>query len=227
QLVEIILEEQVTVCSFTFGIPSQEVIVDLKQAGMYLIGTATNVKEAKENEIAGLDAVIAQGSEAGGHRGGYTSAEEGNGIGLMSLIPQVADHINIPVIAAGGIMDGRGMMASICLGAKAVQLGTAFLTSRESGANPVHKDAIKQASEDDPLLTRAFSGKWARGINNTFIEVMKKHESKWPAFPVQNAFTKAIRKAAGAQKNKEYMSLWAGQSVRLAKSETAGDLVMR
>ena len=227
ELVQLIKKEQIPVCSFTFGIPSKEVISEMKQAGIFLVGTATTVREAIENEKAGMDAVVAQGSEAGGHRGGYIQSEQGNLIGLMSLIPQMVDHVTIPVIGAGGIMDGRGVMASICLGAAAAQLGTAFLTSKESGAKEVHKEAIRNASEDDTTLTRAFSGKWARGINNTFIEEMKKHEPTLPTFPVQNALTQRIRKAAGAQENKEFMSLWSGQSVRLAKRETAGELVKR
>ena len=126
-----------------------------------------------------MDAVVVQGSEAGGHRGNFISGHEESLIGLMSLIPQVADQVTIPVIAAGGIMDGRGLMAALNLGAKAVQMGTAFLTCEESGAHPVHKEAILHAKDEDTTLTRAFSGKWARGIQNKFTNEMQEHEAEY------------------------------------------------
>jgi len=223
--IEILIEEHVPVCSFTFGIPSKEVITRLKQNDMLLIGTAATVKEAVEIENCGMDMVVVQGSEAGGHRGNFINPHQESMIGLMSLVPQVVDCVGIPVIAAGGIMDGRGLMAAICLGAQAVQMGTAFLTCIESGANRLHKEAILQAHEDQVILTRAFSGKWARGIQNQFISAMQEHETAFPVFPVQNSLTQSIRKAAAAQGNPDYMSLWSGQSPRLAKSQTADELI--
>jgi nitronate monooxygenase len=143
----------------------------------------------------------------------------------MSLIPQVVDTVSLPVIAAGGIMDGRGLMASICLGAKGVQMGTAFLTCKESGAHQVHKDTILNSNEDQTVLTRSFSGKWARGIKNKFILEMQKHETFLPDFPVQNTLTQDIRKTSNAQNNQDFMSLWSGQSPRLAKSQTVKSLI--
>ncbi|KAA9028530.1 NAD(P)H-dependent flavin oxidoreductase [Niallia endozanthoxylica] len=222
---EIVIEEKVPVCSFTFGIPSKEVISRLKEHQMILIGTATTVREALENQENGMDMVVVQGSEAGGHRGNFSNSHQESLIGLMSLIPQAVDCVRIPVIAAGGIMDGRGVMAAICLGAKAVQMGTAFLTCQESGAHRLHKEAILQSDEDQVILTRAFSGKWARGINNQFISTMHENEASFPAFPVQNTLTQSIRKTAAAQNNPDYMSLWSGQSPRLAKSLTAEELI--
>lgn len=138
----------------------------------------------------------------------------------MSLIPQVVDQVSIPVVAAGGIMDGRGLMASLCLGAMGVQMGTAFLTCIESGAHPIYKEAITQAKEDQIVLTRVFSGKFARGIKNKFIEEMEKHEDSLPDFPVQNALTQPIRKASSSQQNPDFLSLWSGQSPRLAKNQS-------
>ncbi|WP_156291028.1 NAD(P)H-dependent flavin oxidoreductase [Oceanobacillus salinisoli] len=223
----IIIEEKIPICSFTFGVPSQEIIHELKQHGIIVVGTATTVKEAQEIENRGMDVIVAQGSEAGGHRGNFMNTTEEGLIGTMSLIPQVADAVNIPVIAAGGIMDGRGLMASVFLGAKAVQMGTAFLTCTESGAHPLHKQAILQASEDEMTLTRAFSGKTARGLNNSFMKHMKEHESSLPEFPVQNHLTNRIRKAAALQNQQEYMSLWSGQSPRLAKHQTVKELINR
>lgn len=222
--IKVVIEEKVPICSFTFGIPSEEVIAELKDANIILMGTATTVREAVETENAGMDLVVAQGSEAGGHRGSFVNRDQQSLIGLMSLIPQVVDTISIPVIAAGGIMDGRGVMASICLGAKGVQMGTAFLTCVESGAHQVYKEAIFNAKEDDTVLTRSFSGKWARGIKNTFISEMD-NEPSFPNYPVQNTLTQDIRKTSALQSNPDFMSLWSGQSPRLAKYQTVKSLM--
>ncbi len=225
--IKVVMEEKVPICSFAFGIPSKEVIAELKQHNIILIGTATTVNEAVENEKAGMDMVVIQGSEAGGHRGGFHKQEQENvdSIGLMSLLPQAVDHISIPAVAAGGIMDGRGFAASLCLGAQGVQMGTAFLTCTESGAHKVHKEAILNIAEDQTVFTRAFSGKWARGIKNPFILEMQEHEGYLPDFPVQNTLTQEIRKAAAAENNPDFMSLWSGQSAKLAKSQTVKSLV--
>ncbi|MEK4563905.1 nitronate monooxygenase [Alkalihalobacillus sp. FSL R5-0424] len=226
-LIDVIIEERVPVCTFTFGIPSHSIIERLKRHNIVVIGTATTVKEAIEIERAGLDMVILQGSEAGGHRGTFLHTEEEGLIGLMALIPQAIRLIHIPIIAAGGIMDGRALMAARCLGADAVQMGTAFLTCTESGASDIHKKAITKATDSQTILTSVFSGKKARGINNTFIRVMQKHEEDLPAFPIQHILTKSIRQESMKQKNREYMSLWSGQSPMLATVQTAGELIER
>jgi nitronate monooxygenase len=223
--VYILIEEKVPICSFTFGIPSTEIITKLKKHEIIVLGTATTVREAIMNERAGIDAVVVQGTEAGGHRGTFIGDFEQSLIGLMALVPQVADSISIPVIAAGGIMDGRGIMAAKCLGAFGVQLGTAFLVCQESGANTAHKDAIIKANEEQAVLTRAFSGKMARGIHNHFIGEMDVHEELLPEYPLQNELTKEIRKASTAAGNPEFMSLWGGQSPRLAKKQTVLELM--
>ncbi|SES67486.1 nitronate monooxygenase [Salinibacillus kushneri] len=225
--INVIMEDKVPICSFTFGIPSKDVIKSLKKQGIILAGTATTVKEAMEIEKSGLDIVIVQGSEAGGHRGNFITDHMESLIGLMALIPQVVDHVRIPVIAAGGIMDGRGLMASICLGAKGVQMGTAFLSCVESGAKEIHKEEIRHAREDQIVLTRSFSGKWARGIQNKYISEMKAKEASLPGFPVQNTLTKGIRKASALQQNRNYMSLWSGQSPRLATNLTVKSLMKK
>lgn len=221
--IEVILNEHVPVCSFTFGIPDDDIVKEMKKRGIFVIGTATTVREAQLVEQANMDAVVVQGSEAGGHRG--TFHEQEHLIGTMALLPQVVDSVSIPVIAAGGIMDGRGLMASLNLGAEAVQLGTAFLTTKECGANPVHKSALLHATEDETVLTKAFSGKTARGLNNEFIDSMKRYETKLPPFPYQNAFTTKLRTVAAKQNNKQYMSLWSGQAPRLTKDVTANELL--
>lgn len=219
----VIIDEKVPVCSFTFGVPSKEIMTELKKHGIFLIGTATTVAEVLLNQEIGMDAVVLQGSEAGGHRG--TFASDDNPIGLMSLIPQVTAHVSIPVIAAGGIMNGRGINDTLNLGAQAVQLGTAFLTCRESGAHPVYKEAILNLIDDQTVLTRIYSGKWARGIKNKFYQELKDYEVELPEFPIQNTLTSAIRKAAAQQNNPDYMSLWAGQNARFARKLTVKDLM--
>ena len=222
---DVILNENVPVCSFTFGLPDKTVIEKLKAKGIITIGTATTVEEAIHIEQIGIDIVVVQGSEAGGHRGNFLANTEDSLIGLMSLIPQVVDHVGIPVIAAGGIMDGRGLIASLCLGAKAVQMGTAFMLTEESGTQEVHAQAILRAKEDETTLTRAFSGKYARGIRNEFMNRLRGYEENLPPFPIQNSLTQSIRKGASSKKNAEYMSLWCGQSPRLAKKQTVAKLI--
>lgn len=222
---EVIIEEDVPICSFTFGVPSKETIKKLKDNGIILVGTATTVREAILIEKLEMDVVVAQGYEAGGHRGSFLNRSEDGAIGTMSLVPQIADAVDLPVVAAGGIMDSRGLRAAMFLGAKAVQMGTAFLTCQESGANELHKKAILNAEEDETTLTRSFSGKMARGLKNQFIREMKEKEKELPDYPIQNYLTNPIRKVANEQQKKEYMSLWSGQSPRLAKNQTVGELI--
>lgn len=215
--------------SFTFGILPLEAIEAIKRRGLFLIGTATNVEEAIALEKAGVDAVVTQGSEAGGHRGTFTGDFSAAMIGTISLVPQVADAVDIPVIASGGIMDGRGIAAALALGASAVQLGTAFLTCSEAGVPNSYKEAILHAREDQTRITRAFSGRPARGIVNRFmteVESSGGSDSIAP-FPLQNSLTRPLRAAAAKQDRAEFLSLWAGQGVRLARRQTATDLVAR
>jgi nitronate monooxygenase len=215
--IESILKERVPICSFTFGTPSKEIVKELNKEGIKVIGTATTVEEALINQECGVDLIVAQGSEAGGHRGTFLGTYEESMIGTFSLIPQVVDAVKLPIIAAGGVMDGRGIIASLALGAKGVQMGTAFLTIKESGAKAIHKRAILEAGETSTTITSAFSGKPARGISNTFTSVMKEYKNLFLPYPIQNELTKEIRKEAGNQNNKELMSLWSGQSPRLSK----------
>ncbi|WP_363549427.1 nitronate monooxygenase [Caldifermentibacillus hisashii] len=223
--IQIVLKYEVPVCSFTFGIPQREIIDKLNNYGIITIGTATTVKEAIMNEAAGMNMIVVQGSEAGGHRGSFAESFDHSMIGTMALIPQVSDQVSIPIIAAGGITDGRGVLASLVLGAKAVQMGTAFVTCKESGANELHKKAILNATEEQAVITGAFSGKPARGLNNAFIKKMKEHETIFPAYPIQNMLTQDIRSEAAKQKNKEFMALWCGQNPRLSKNLHAAELI--
>lgn len=222
---EVLLEEKPPVVSFHFDIVPAQVVERLHKAGCKVIGTATNVAEARAWEEAGTDYICAQGSEAGGHRGTFMGPFEQSMTGTLALVPQVADAVKVPVIAAGGIMDGRGIAAALLLGASAVQMGTAFLTCPESGAHPLYKQALLEAKGDPTVVTRTFSGRPARGLHNTFIERMRPYEAQVPPYPIQNALTTEIRQAAAKAGRIEYMSLWAGQGVGLCRSLPAAMLV--
>ena len=213
--------------SVTFGLPPADSVTAAKARGMRVLGTATTVAEAVALEQAGVDAVIAQGSEAGGHRGSFIGDPAANLVGTMALVPQVADAVAVPVIASGGIMDGRGIAAALALGATAVQMGTVFLTSDEAGIPAAHKAAILSAREDQTRLTRAFSGRPARGIVNRFMEAVEDPAAADAVlpFPLQNALTRPLRTAAGKAGRAEFLSLWAGQGLRLAQRRPAGELV--
>ena len=221
----VVVEEQVPVLSFTFGIPDETQLLSLKEAGVVTFGTATSVREARELEAAGVDLVTAQGSEAGGHRGTFTGRFEASMVGTLALVPQVVDSVGVPVVASGGIMDGRGLAAVLVLGAAGAQMGTAFLTCPESGAHPGHKEAVLGAGEEDTAVTRAFSGKPARGLRNRFMDEVERRAEEIPPYPVQNANTRDIRAAAAEQNKPEYLSLWAGQAARLSRRVPAARLV--
>lgn len=224
---EAVIEAGVPVFSFTFGALDAARIQRLQAAGTCVVGTATTVVEARHLEATGVDMIVAQGAEAGGHRGTFLGDAADGLVGTMALVPQVVDAVSIPVIASGGIMDGRGMAAARILGAEAVQMGSAFLACDESGAKPAHKQAVLVAGDTPTAVTRAFSGKPARGLRNRFIDTLGPFEHELPDYPVQNAWTKDIRATAGARDRPEFMSLWAGQAAGMARAEGAGALVAR
>jgi nitronate monooxygenase len=219
--IELILQCGVKYCSFTFDLPPEDAVKELKKAGCGLIGTASSVEEAILMEERGMDAVVLQGSEAGGHRGSFLKSKGESSIGLMALIPQTTDVINIPVIAAGGIMDYRGVKAALTLGAQGVQVGTAFLICHESYAHPAYKQKIISENETTTRLTKLFSGKEARGIVNKWMEDKKLDEVRSLPYPYQNTLTKPMRQQAALQNNPEQMSLWAGQGIRSLNKETS------
>ncbi len=226
---QVLLDEKVPVISTAFGILPEDKMSLAKEKGVKIITMATTVNEAIQSEQAGADLIVAQGSDAGGHRGTFdlSSSPYGANIGTFSLVPQIVDHVNVPVIAAGGIMDGRGLVASLALGASGVQLGTVFLPSEESAAHPEYKKQLLESTEESTVITKSFSGRPARGIQNRFIREFES-SAKPVAFPTQNTLTSDIRKAAAKQNDPEYMSLWAGQGTRLfrtRKEEQASDIV--
>ncbi|MFT4399557.1 nitronate monooxygenase [Bacillus sp. SW14] len=211
--ISIILKHNVRACSFTFGIPPDETIQALKKNGCCLIGTATVPQEAIMLEERGMDIIVLQGSEAGGHRGSFLPVSGEAALGLMSLIPQAADAVSVPVIAAGGIADRRGVQAAHCLGAQGVQVGTLFLMCEQCEASETYKGELKRARGTDTRLTSLFSGKPARGIVNQWMKEQQAEEANALPYPLQNTLTKPMRKQAAREKDSGYMSLWAGQSV--------------
>lgn len=216
---QVLLDEGVLIISTAFGVLPPGAMKVVKEKGITVMMMVTTVNEAILAEQSGADIIVAQGSDAGGHRSTFDVKRFPNGanIGTFSLIPQVVDSVNVPVIAAGGIMDGRGLAAALALGAKGVQIGTAFLPTIESGAHPAYKEALLNSTEESTVITKSFSGRPARGIANTFIKEFEKSAVHPLAFPTQNTVTGDIRKEAAKQNNPEYMSLWAGQGTRLLK----------
>ena len=234
----VVLEEKVPVFSFTFGCVSTEVIRELHKNGTVVIGTATTVEEAVFLEAAEVDAVVAQGSEAGGHRGSFlvpqaippaipqAIPQATPFMELRALVAQTAETIQIPIIASGGIMNGGAIADNLARGAFGVQLGTAFLTTDESGAHPKYKEALLRTKTDTTVMTRAFSGKWARGMRNEFIHLLETYEGNIPDYPIQNALTRTVRNWAAKTNRPEYMSLWSGQAAHLCRCMPASQLVL-
>lgn len=214
-----VLDYNPPVVSFVFGFVSKEIIDDLHSRGILVIGTACNTEEAIEWERLGADAISAQGYEAGGHRGNIT--EEGSpGLGIFALIPEITEAVKIPVIAAGAIMDGKGILAAQTLGAAAVQLGTAFIMSPEAGIAEPYKQAICNAkSGSDTVLTRAFSGKHARSIRNAWVKETEKQDLI-PMYPVTNALTQPLRKESAGRSSSDNMSLYVGQGLKKATKDS-------
>jgi len=222
--ISILIEEQIPIVSFTFGIIDEESVVKLKQQGIVLVGTATSVKEALLLEKIGVDAVVAQGIEAGGHRGSFLDDEPLPMVGTFVLVPEIGAHISKPVIAAGGIKSGKTIKAAFSLGAKAVQIGTAFIASDESLAIPSYKTALQKAQVTDSAVTRAFSGRWARGIRNVFMDAVEEAGLTIPPYPVQNVITAGLRAKAQQADRKEFTNLWAGQAAAGALTGPSGDI---
>jgi nitronate monooxygenase len=202
-------------------------IARCRELGILTVGTATTVREAVTLEADGVDAIVAQGAEAGGHRGTFLDGFEESLIGTMALVPQVVDAVSVPVIASGGIMDGRGIAAALALGADLAQMGTAFLTTEESGINEAYKALLPASRAEQSRVTRAFSGRPARGIENAFMREADAIAADILPYPMQNALTRPMRTAGGKAGNTDMLSLWAGQGAPLARRETTADLVAR
>ncbi|MER5357919.1 nitronate monooxygenase [Streptomyces sp. NPDC002785] len=221
----ILLEDPVPAVSFTFGCPTRDTLDAFAGVGTYTVVTVTTPEEAQTAQWAGADAVCVQGVEAGGHQSTHRDdpQTDGTGIGLLSLVAQVRETVQVPIIAAGGLMRGSQMAAVLAAGAEAAQLGTAFLICPESGANPLHKQALTNPLFVRTALTRAFSGRPARGLVNRF---MREHGPYAPAaYPQVHYLTAGLRKAAAKAGDAQGMALWAGQGHRMARELPAGRLI--
>jgi nitronate monooxygenase len=220
-----VLDIRPAVFSMHFNQLSKEALAELRARGILIETTVTNVAEARHAQGLGLDFVVAQGAEAGGHRGTFIGAAEDSMIGTLALVRTIVRSCSIPVVAAGGIMDGAGLAAVLALGACGAQIGTAFLPVDESGAPEVHKQSLFDAAMPETVLTRAFSGRPARGIRNAFIRRAEAGDFPILPFPVQNKATGPLRAAAARQGNPDYVSLWAGQGYALSRRLSAAALI--
>ncbi len=223
---EAILAARPTAMSSMMGVLPEDFVARLKEAGIKWFATVTSVAEARAAAEAGADALIAQGAEAGGHRGAFVASEaERAAIGLFALLPAVCDAVELPVIAAGGIADARGIAAALLLGASAVQIGTGFLRTPEAGIASAWANALATAQPEDTALTRAFSGRTGRGLATDYVRAAAKPEAPPPApYPVQRGLTQAMRDAAARNNDISRMQAWAGQSARLAPARPAGEV---
>ncbi|SFJ46538.1 nitronate monooxygenase [Bosea sp. OK403] len=222
--IEALIEAAPPVISFVFGVPSPRIVEACRSRGIRTIGNATTVEEAHAIEAAGIDLVLASGAEAGGHRVSFLEPPERSLVGTFALIPQVRDAVRIPVIAAGGIADGRGVAAAMALGADGVQVGTAFLACAESGASPLYRAALLSDRARHTTLTRVFSGRLARAICNGYSEEMAAYGDDLAPYPAQNWLTNSLRGAAIERGRDDLLSIYAGQSAALLCHRTAGEL---
>ena len=222
--VEAVLAARPAVFSFIYGVPPADVLNECRRLGIVTFGTATNVAEAEALDAAGIDVIVASGLEAGGHRSSFLRPVA-ESLAVSALVPQVADRVRRPVIAAGGIADGRGAVAAFVLGAHGVQVGTAFLATPESGASAPHKAALVAPTERSTVLTRVFTGRHARGLVNRYVRDMLPHEAAVPAYPWQSRMIAPLAQAAGRAGIADLMPLWAGQNVPLVTQRSAAELM--
>lgn len=214
----VLLDAKVPAFSFIYGVPPSEILAEARKQQIVTIGTATTVDEAKVLEQAGVDIVVASGFEAGGHRGSFLMSPEDSLTGTISLVPQTVDAVHIPVVAAGGIADARGIKAAFALGAEGVQMGTVFLTTEESGAHPLYRQAILSGNATQTALTRGFTGRLARGIRNKLLTALNEPGADFLPYPLQRALMRNLAVPAQKAGRPDLLALWAGQSASLART---------
>jgi nitronate monooxygenase len=224
---DLLLEIKPPVVSFHFGVPQADAIARLKDAGIALMSTATTAAEARKLATSGIDAVIAQGWEAGGHRGSHLPTAPGDGVGTMALVPQVADAVDLPVIAAGGIADGRGIAAAFALGACGVQIGTGFLSCPEAGTDEIRRDLIRSASDMDTMVTDAVSGRSARARRTRYAAEMEESRMRLPDFPAMYALSEPLIEAGQARGSGDFAFHLYGQAAALNRELPAAELMRR
>lgn len=226
---EALLAAQPQVISSIMGIYPPDFIARMKAAGIAWFATVSTVREAKAAEAAGADVIVAQGFESGGHRGAFDAAlAEQRAVGLFSLLPAIVDAVRVPVVATGGIADGRGIAAALILGASAVQIGTAFLRCPEAKIHPAWADALAKTLPEDTLVTRGFSGRAGRSIATDYAIAATAPDAPSPApYPIQRGLTAPMREAALAKGDVQRMQAWAGQSAALARAEPAAEVIAR
>jgi nitronate monooxygenase len=212
------------VVSFHFGLPEPALLERVKAAGAVTLSSATTVAEARWLADHGVDAIIAQGAEAGGHRGMFLTTDISSQPGTLALVPQIVDAVSVPVIAAGGIADARGIVAALALGAAGVQIGTAYLLSEEAKTPAPHRAALRNAAAESTAMTNLFTGRPARGIVNRFIREVGPISADAPAFPLATGAVQPLRSAAEAAGSGEFSPLWSGQAAALARESGAGEL---
>ncbi len=224
ELCALLEELRPEVASFHFGLPDASLVSRLKGRGIRILSTATSVDEALWLEQRGCDAVIAQGAEAGGHRGMFLETDPATQTGTMALVPQIVDAVKCPVIAAGGIGDSRGIAAAFALGASAVQLGTAYLFCPESGASRLYREALTKVRDNRTVITNVFSGRPARGVLNRFVRELGPISALAPPFPLAGVEVAPLRKKSESIGSTDFMQLWSGQAAALGKAVPAGAL---
>jgi nitronate monooxygenase len=214
--VRVLLDANVPAFSFIFGIPARDILEECRAKGIVTIGTATTPQEAVALQEAGVDAVVASGFEAGGHRGSFLRPAEDSLTGVLSLVPQVVDSVDVPVIAAGGIGDARGVVAALALGAEAVQMGTVFLACEESGASRLYRETLRRRDAKHTALTKGFTGRLARGIHNRVMENLNRSGTEILPYPLQRELVGNLAIAAEAAGRADLVPMWAGQSANLS-----------
>ena len=221
----VLLDVKVPVFSFIFGIPPREILEECRAKSIVTIGTATTPEESAALQEAGVDVIVASGFEAGGHRGSFLRSAGDSLTGTLSLVPQITDKVKVPVIAAGGIADARGVIASLALGAEGVQMGTVFLASEESGASFLHRQALRGKKAGHTALTKGFTGRLARGIYNRLLEELNQEGTAVLPYPLQRSLVRNLAIPAEAAGRSDLLPLWAGQSANLSTCTDASSFL--
>ena len=224
-MLEAVLEAGLAVVSFHYGLPKPAHLAAVKRSGAVVLSSATTVSEAKILAEQGADAIVAQGFEAGGHRGTFAVAHEAAQVGTMALVPQIVDAVDVPVIAAGGIADGRGIAAALTLGAGAAQMGTAFISCPESAARDAYRAALRDLSDDGTRLSPAVSGRPARWMLNRYVAEMAKHPDSIPDYPLPSSQTGPLTAASIERGAGDYANMLAGQAAALNRELPAAELL--